>query len=98
MTYSEDMYQLSLTDSTREETARQILSYKSHRWLYEREWRLFKQEPGRLNLAGNCVSHVFVGDRMKRPQIAKLKSRLKLRKIPISQMQLDGYSVAFQRV
>jgi hypothetical protein len=48
--YNEEAPQIGRTKLPRnlDETTKTILSYKNHRWLYEREWRIFAQ-PGKLN-------------------------------------------------
>jgi len=96
MTYSEDLYQLSVTATDVETAARQILSFKSHRWIHEREWRLFKGGAGELDIAKNCISHIYVGDKMDTAETSKLKVLLK--GIPVSRMELEGYSMSFKRV
>ncbi len=98
MTYSEDLCQLSLNAPSDRTAPHQVLSYKSHRWLYEREWRLFKSRPGKLPIARGCISHVFVGERMDHVEREKLKRALGPTGIPISGMQLDGYAIAFDLI
>jgi Protein of unknown function (DUF2971) len=98
MTYSEDLYQLSVNADSHETAAQQILSFKSHRWLHEREWRLFKDGPGKLEIEPRCISHVYVGDRMEQKEIQRLTRSLRRSGIAVSRMELDGYSMAFEPI
>jgi hypothetical protein len=44
--YSESQPQLNLTRSDLDTSVRRVLSSKSQKWAYEREWRLFTSRPG----------------------------------------------------
>jgi len=98
VTYSEDRYRLSRAATDDDDVAQQILSFKSHRWLHEREWRLFKKGAGKFSLSQNCVSHIYFGNRMNPNDIGKFKSGLRLKDIPVSRMKLKGYSIEFDRL
>jgi Protein of unknown function (DUF2971) len=77
--------------------AKMILSYKNHRWLYEREWRMFANV-GKVHYDNpRCVARVYVGSRVHRHQRRDIERRLRLLKIPLKIQKLDGYVMTFQR-
>jgi hypothetical protein len=60
-----------------EEKAKVILSTKSHRWLYEREWRLFSPATGEAEYKNkSCVDQVFLGVRVSEKLKKTLESAL----------------------
>lgn len=79
------------------QTAKMILSYKNHRWLYEREWRMFANI-GEVHYGNpRCVARVYVGSRVHLDQKRDIERRLRLLKIPVKIQKLDGYVMTFQR-
>ncbi len=64
VSYEEDPCMVTQGRLSDGEIAQRILSSKSHRWLYEREWRLFCPSQGRLELGANCISRVYFGNRI----------------------------------
>jgi hypothetical protein len=95
MFYNEDRPQVGLTNRRRNELAKMILSYKNHRWLYEREWRMFAEQ-GRVYYRNRrCVGRVYIGSRIELKLRRMIESRLEPLNIPITRMYLDGYSMIF---
>jgi hypothetical protein len=78
------------------ETAKMIFSYKNHRWLYEREWRVFA-EPGELHYASRrCVSRVYIGARASLEDRREVADRLQMLGIPVHVQKLDRYKMSFK--
>jgi hypothetical protein len=80
------------------ETAQRILSSKSYRWLHEREWRLFSPSHDRLPLGANCISRVYVGNRMTDTCKDGLLAVLADKHIEARAMKLDGYRIEFSKL
>lgn len=97
VTYSEDRYRLSVTATDESDVAQQILSVKSHRWLHEREWRLFRKGFGKFKLSKSCVSHVYLGNRMSQLEINQFREEFQNKDVPLSVMKLKGYSIEFEK-
>lgn len=95
ISYTENTLLLSNKSATAQEAAERILSHKSYRWLYEREWRLLSPWRGITPLPSGAVSHVYFGRRLKERQHSMLKKMLEKEKIPCSQMSINGYSIRF---
>ena len=77
------------------ELAKMVLSYKNYRWLYEREWRMFAKR-GKISYGKrNCVTHVYLGYRMKSFERNKIQSALRKLKISTSLMTIQRYSIKF---
>jgi hypothetical protein len=58
VSYNEQSIVVSSRDKNDTEIAMKILSSKSHRWLYEREWRLICTRVGEEGLSKNCIRKV----------------------------------------
>ncbi len=95
MFYNEEVPNVGLTKRPRDELAKMVLSYKNHRWLYEREWRMFSEQGKVFYHDPNCVARVYIGSRIGSGQWHKIEERLKPLKIPIRRMNLNGYSMTF---
>lgn len=99
LSYEEDPYLLTQARASEsEEIAQKILSSKSHRWLYEREWRLFCTAPGQLNLERRCISRVYLGNRMDEQRKEDLLKLLEDKHIEAHAMELDGYKLSFKNI
>jgi hypothetical protein len=97
--YSEETPQIGHSRSPRDpnETAKIILSHKNHRWLYEREWRIFATILGKLEYKNpRCVARVYIGSRVPEVQRGKIERRLKRLKIPLHIQTLNGYAMSFR--
>jgi hypothetical protein len=95
--YDEKAHRVYPKSATSSDIAKKILSTKSHRWLYEREWRLIAPNTGRVPLnAKNCVSCVYIGKRMETTRKNDLTAALLQKQIRIKLMQIDSYSITFQ--
>jgi hypothetical protein len=94
--YTENPPELDLADPDKETNVRRVLSSKSQKWAYEREWRIFTTQMGAI-LYGNpqVVRTIYVGNRMPyqhQERIRELGERLN---IEVSNMDLYGYQVRF---
>ena len=64
--YNEDVPKVGFSKQPRDhnEIAKMIISYKNHRWLYEREWRMFASK-GKVEYNNQrCVARVYLGSRI----------------------------------
>ena len=96
MYYNEELPSVGLTSRPAGELTKMILSYKNHRWLYEREWRMFGRK-GKVSYGNHkCVARVYIGSRIEPHQQMVIENRLRHIKIPVSIMKLDGYSLSFE--
>ena len=95
MYYNEVVGSVGLTKTPPDELAKMVLSYKNHRWLYEREWRMFSEQGNVFYHDPNVVVRVYIGSRIGSSQRHKIEERLRPLKIPISTMDLSGYSISF---
>lgn len=92
--YSERPYYLGLKDMrNRDERARAVLSAKSLKWAYEREWRLFSPQPGRAKHGSRGAVTVYLGMRMAAEDRREIQRRLKGTGIAIRRTIVDGYSL-----
>ncbi len=65
MFYDETEPTLHSTRAAHNDLAKMVLSYKNHRWLYEREWRMFAPEQGNLHDGDTaCMTTVYLGSRI----------------------------------
>lgn len=96
MYYNEQVPRLQSTSAPPDLLARRVLSFKNHRWSYEREWRMFADE-GRAEYGGTqCVSHVYLGSQIQRRHRDEIVKLLKKLNIKISMMVIDEYTISFQ--
>lgn len=94
--YSESQPRLNLTRADLETSVRRVLSSKSQKWSYEREWRLFASQAGAIYYNNESViKTIYVGSRID-SRIKKIISQRTQRiNITISEMNLRGYRIAF---
>jgi hypothetical protein len=65
MYYDETEPTLHRSRAPHNDLSKMILSYKNHRWHYEREWRLFAPDKGEVYYRDNsCVTTVYLGSRI----------------------------------
>jgi hypothetical protein len=95
MFYSEVLPSVGLTKRQPEELARMVLSYKNHRWQYEREWRLLANQGNISYQDHSCVTLVYIGSRVNAVQQRRIEARLRALEISYRAMQIDGYSMTF---
>jgi hypothetical protein len=98
--YNEELPQLSNSKQPIDlvQKAKMILSYKNHRWMYEREWRMFA-DVGKVHFdSPRCIARVYVGSRVHQNRRRDIVRRLGLMKIPLKLQKLDGYGMTFQRL
>ena len=96
MFYNETVPTIRLSDEEPGELAKMVLSYKNHRWLYEREWRMFAWLGKSFYRRTNCVTRVYLGSRIEDDDRIRIKNRLKRLKIKTSDMTIDKYSISFE--
>lgn len=95
MLYSEESPNVGLTRTGVNDLAKMILSYKNHRWSYEREWRMFAPQQGKLYYeVRKCVTRVYIGSQALSLR-RTIERRLRALGIKMSVMYLDGYSMVF---
>jgi hypothetical protein len=96
MYYNETEPTIYRTRKDPNQIAKMILSYKNHRWLYEREWRMFGPQ-GEVHYKGTaCVTRVYLGARINAGDRIRITNRLKGLKIMITDMTIDKYSISFE--
>jgi len=95
MHYNETVPTLHRVNKESEYFARMVLSYKNHRWLHEREWRMFAT-PGRaIYHDASCVTHVYLGHRIEPGGRERVTSALQTLDIKTSNMVIHKYSIKF---
>lgn len=94
--YTENPPDLDLGVNNLEIDVRRVLSSKSQKWGYEREWRMFTQRLGRIVYRNpGAVRTIYFGHRID-ADIRRNIERLALSQdIECSEMQLNGYRVGF---
>lgn len=99
MAYNEKAPMLLMDRQTAEQRARMVLSTKTVRWSQEREWRLIRPARGPAAYKSvNCVAGVYLGSRVSSEHQKAVRAATEQLKIPLWQMQIDKYAVAFKRV
>lgn len=78
--------------------AKEILSCKNYRWLYEREWRMFAPIGKVVYTGPTCVKHVYLGSRMTQEHRNKVKKELQGTSITLSDMSIKKYSMSFSDI
>lgn len=92
--YSERPHYLGLSIMrNRDERARAVLSAKSLKWAYEREWRLFSPQPGRAEHGQGAAATVYLGMRMAQADRRAIRRRLVGTGIAVRRTLVDGYSL-----
>jgi Protein of unknown function (DUF2971) len=76
--------------------AKRVLSCKSYRWLYEREWRLFAARGLVTYKTVKRVQCVYLGFRMDVRTEAKIETQMKSLGIKTRKMSLNMYSLGFE--
>jgi len=101
MNYSEQAPTFETTSFRPDQMARVALSTKNHRWMTEREWRLFSPSRGRVTYReASAVGTIYVGSRVSprtRNQILEIL-RHSRPGLPIFKMSIDSYQVKFWRL
>ncbi|MGO4284451.1 DUF2971 domain-containing protein [Bosea sp. TAB14] len=94
--YTESPPNLDLGENDLETDVRRVLSSKSQKWGYEREWRMFTQRLGRIGYRNPAtVRTIYFGHRID-PDIRHTIERLaRQQNIDCSEMQLNGYRLSF---
>lgn len=94
VSYGDRPYYLNMRDRRNSDVrARAALSTKSHRWSYEREWRLFAPQCGAAHHGTNVVAAVSLGHRMADEDKDYIVERLANSNVRVWQTHVDGYSI-----
>lgn len=97
--YTERPPHLKVANVEFETAVRRILSSKSQKWAYEREWRLFTDEMRRIAYhPPKVVTHIYIGSRMPEPIQDEIRTRMRAAKVRITKMDLSGYRVRFDPI
>jgi hypothetical protein len=81
MYYNEKNPTVGRTRKTADQIARRVLSYKNHRWLYEREWRMFGPQGKVKYSKATCTPRVYMGYRIDPHERQKIERALRPLKI-----------------
>lgn len=96
MYYNETVPTVNRTGKDPDELAKMVLSYKNHRWLQEREWRMFGH-PGKVHYRDiECVTKVYLGSRISERNKRSVERALDTLDIQTSQMKIDKYLLNFR--
>jgi hypothetical protein len=76
--------------------ANKVLSFKSQKWLYEREWRLFSRTEIAEYRSVDCVSAVYLGSRCSAGDSRDVFERVRRIQVPVKIMKLEKYSIEFE--
>lgn len=94
--YTENPPNLDLGENNLEADVRRVLSSKSQKWGYEREWRMFTTRLGRIYYRNPAaVRTIYFGHRIDANIRRTIESLARREGIHCSEMQLDGYRVSF---
>jgi hypothetical protein len=98
MFYDETEPTLHRSRLPHDDLAKMILSYKNHRWLYEREWRLFSPTKGEVYYRDRtCVTTVYLGSRVSEEHRQAITLRLAALNIKCRNMLIKKYSIDFEK-
>jgi hypothetical protein len=96
MFYNETEPTIHRTNDDPGQLAKMVLSYKSYKWLYEREWRMFAPLGKAYYRDTASVTRVYLGSRVSDRDRNKIMSKLKQLKIKTRDMTIDKYSISFE--
>ena len=95
MSYDERVPTVHRTSKDPSLLAKMVLSYKNHRWAYEREWRMFGNQ-GKISYKdATCVTRVYLGSRITAKHRQQVKARLAPLRISTSEMAINHYLIDF---
>jgi hypothetical protein len=95
MFYNETEPTIHRTNDDPGQLAKMVLSYKSYKWLYEREWRMFAPLGKAYYRDIASVTRVYLGSRVSDRDRNEIMKRLKPLKIKVREMAIDKYSISF---
>ena len=93
--YTERIPVVGISRQEPENLAKRVLSYKNHRWAYEREWRMFAPKGVVPYKTRKSIRHVYLGYRAADEERKAVEDRLAKLNIPLKPMSLEGYAIAF---
>jgi Protein of unknown function (DUF2971) len=97
MFYNESVPTIHRSKKSPSDLAKMVLSYKSYRWSYEREWRMFCLQE-RASYKDQCISSVYLGSRMDDRTKQRLVAKLAQLKIKMRQVVIGKYFIDFKPV
>ena len=95
MHYTEKIPIVGITRKKPDALAKRVLSYKNHRWLYEREWRMFGPKGLVKYKSHSCIRRVYLGFRIEPATLSVVQRRLSKIGVSTKLMKLAGYSIDF---
>lgn len=95
MSYDERVPMVRRTGKDPSLLARMVLSYKNHRWAYEREWRMFGDQGKICYEDVTCVTRVYLGSRITAKHRQQVIARLAPLRICTSEMAINHYLIDF---
>jgi hypothetical protein len=96
MFYNETEPTIHRTSDDPGHLAKMVLSYKSYKWLYEREWRMFAPLGKAYYPDTASITCVYLGSRVSDRDRAEIMNKLRSLKIKVRDMTIDKYSISFE--
>lgn len=102
ISYAEHPPKMGKPDGDFSLKVRRIMSTKNHRWLYEREWRMFAPLRGkneyRSSKKAPVVAAVYLGFRMDQPTRETIKQRMANVGVRTYVMIVKNYGLQFEQI
>lgn len=102
ISYSEELPKMGKPVGDPNLSVRRIMSTKHHRWLYEREWRMFAPQQGenyyRSSEKSPVVAAVYLGFRMNSAMRDKIVQRMNSIGIRTYDMIVGDYVLKFKKI
>jgi len=92
--YSDEVPQLRDAASDNETAVRAILSTKSARWLYEREWRAFSATRGAVSYRSRAVTRLIMGSRIAPEDAHEIQEVAEEIGVPVHRVEVKGYRLS----
>jgi hypothetical protein len=100
MNYSDTLPKIRATADQPQErdlqAAKEILSFKNHLWIYEREWRLMSPQLGRVRYEErSSVPTVYLGARIDPDHEREIRGRMSAIGVEVGRMEIKDLSMRF---
>ena len=96
MFYNETEPTIHRTSDDPGQLAKMVLSYKNHRWLYEREWRMFAPLGKAYYQDTASVTRIYLGSRITDRDQDRIANKLQQLNIKTRDMTINKYSISFE--
>ena len=96
MYYNELVPAIRLDHRSPEHLAKMVLSHKSYKWLYEREWRMFARIGKARYREHSCVTRMYLGSRVGENSRTKFLNAMTPLGIKIYEMTVHKYAINFE--